>query len=104
MPKSYSSSPSCIPVKYPREGRSPGRFMRLADRCFAACGTAATAPWGHQSAIPPFASVFRGARRKRSAVDGETWLNPSVTTRIFEYLGSPPHQLGRRNLVLLADW
>jgi hypothetical protein len=33
MPKSYSSSPSCIPVQYPREGAISSRFQDSALKC-----------------------------------------------------------------------
>src|ERR1035441_3640583 len=71
--------------------------VRLADRCFGACGTAARRLRGRHSAIPPFALVFRGVRRKRSAVDGETWLNALSPSSNFEYLVIPHHHSGQLN-------
>ena len=64
-------------------------FMRLADRCFGPCGTAARRLPGTPVGDTPICVGFRGARRKRSAVDGETWLNPSVTLLGFRVSGNP---------------
>src|ERR1039458_8224272 len=71
MPKSYSSSPFCLSLQYPRVGATSSRFQDSATKvrheaanlsfadpllwCMRNCSK--TAPGGHHSAIPPFASV-----------------------------------------------
>src|ERR1017187_5882599 len=93
--ESYSSSPSCSPVQYPGEGTiSRPISMRLADRCFGPCGTAVRRLPGTPAGDTPICVGFRGARRKRSAVDAETWLNALSPSSNFEYLVIPHHHSG----------
>ena len=53
------------------------------------CGKAASQLRGDSGGpveqYPPFAPVLARAREKGLGVDGETWLNPSVTFSDFEY-------------------
>ena len=51
---------------------------------------------GTRRAIPPICARSCAREGKRLAVDGETWLNPSVTFSDFEYLAIPHHRPGRR--------
>ena len=64
------------------------------------CGKAASQLRGDSGGpveqYPPFAPVLARARGKGLGVDGETWLNPSVTFSDFEYLAIPHHRPGRR--------
>ena len=57
----------------PERARSPGRFCEARQPLLWSCGTTARRLPGTPAGDTPFASVFRGARRKKSAVDGETW-------------------------------
>ena len=68
--------------------------------CMRNCGKAAPQLRGDSGGpveqYPPFAPVLARAREKGLGVDGETWLNPSVTFSDFEYLAIPHHRPGRR--------
>ncbi len=72
-------------------------FVRLADRCFGPCGTAVRRLPGTPVGDTPIYVGFRGARRKRSAVDAETWLNALSPSSNFEYLVIPHHHSGQLN-------
>jgi hypothetical protein len=70
-------------------------FMRLADPllwCMRNCGK--NAP-GDTSRRYPHLRQFQGARRKRLAVDGETWLNALSPSSDFEYLVIPARNFQR---------
>ena len=69
--------------------------MRLADPllwCMRNCGK--NAP-GDTSRRYPHLRQFQGARRKRPAVDGETWLNALSPSSDFEYLVIPARNFQR---------
>ena len=68
--------------------------VRLADRCFGPCGTAVRRLPETPVGDTPICVGFRGARRKRSAVDAETWLNALSPSSNFEYLVIPHHHSG----------
>ena len=68
--------------------------------CMRNCGKAASQlrgdSGGHPSSNTPICARSCAREGKRLAVDGETWLNPSVTFSDFEYLAIPHHRPGRR--------
>jgi len=82
--------------------RFPGRFQDSAVKCSMRpriyCSPTAAlvhaelqqegSP-GHQSAIPPIRVSFRGAGRKSSAVDGETWSLSRCHLVGFRVSGNP---------------
>ena len=96
MPKSYSSSPSCIPVQYPREDVISSRFMRLADRCFGPCGTATRRLPGTPVGDTPICVSFRGWGRNRKKWTERPGHSAAVTSSRFEYLGIPSSSTWQR--------
>jgi hypothetical protein len=79
-----------------REGAISSRFMRLADRCFGPCGTAARRLPGTPVGDTPICVSFRGWGRNRKKWTERPGTSPTVTSLDFEYLEIPSSSTWQR--------
>jgi hypothetical protein len=122
-PRATRQHPSCISVQHPRARAIsrpiPGSCTKVqheaANLSFADPALVHAELQQGGSAAPrrlrgapveqyPHLRPFLRARGKRLAVDGETWLNPSVTFLGFRVSGNPTSSLWQTHLVWAADW